>query len=205
MTTAPARRAHLAIKSRLGLPRALLYAVANDSDTNNAYDFVPIRGLVDGQSNRDSFFDEHRIFGRYRLEHDQVNDGGATVRTLKLLPHPEHEYPPTNILLLGLDKTQFDTLQALDTAGISRQYVRNLRLDNKTSHQDDNGKRYDKYQLGIQGLTADGTFQTEQPTSPIEVYSVDGHFFFTQSFAAAEPLPPEYFRDCEEEPRTTSV
>ena len=186
--------------------RVLLYAVVKDNDTNAVVnpdkpeDFVPIRGITDGVSKRESFFAERGLFGVYLLEHDQIEDSSLAVRTLELRQRPVNGYPPTNALLLGLERAQFDTLKALSSQGISSEYFRNILLADKVSQVSVSGKSYDKYRLGIQGLkTNNGEFGTEFPASDIHAYSTDGHFFYTRAFSEAEPLPTVYARNYEEE------
>ncbi len=180
--------------------RVLLYASLTASDTHDALEFVPLRGITDGASSKNSFFAAPGLFANYLLEFDQIADGATTVRTFKLLQHPTNGFPPSNVLLLGLERAQFDALQAMLANGISPDYLRNLKLVDKSSQVDANGKSFDRYRVGIQGLkTADGEFATEFPAVDIQVYTVDGQFFFSKLFGDAEPLPTAYARNFEEE------
>jgi pyrrolidone-carboxylate peptidase len=180
--------------------RALLYAIVTASDTNDAYDFVPVRGVADGVSSRATFFDEPALFAGFLLEHDQVDDGGTLVRTLRLRQGPADGHPPTSALLLGLAKTELDALQALSATGISTSYLRTLVLDAETAVADASGRTADRFRVGIQGLkTADGEFAQEFPAAEIRVYTVDGQLFASAAFTAAEPLPTAYARGYEEE------
>jgi pyrrolidone-carboxylate peptidase len=176
--------------------RVLFYASVTDSDTNSSHEFVPIRGLTDGVSDRDSCFDERGLFGAFDLDYDVVEDQGNTVRTLSLTQRPEEGYPPTNAMLLGLSEAQVNDLKAL--TGLSTDYKRMVVLRNRTAETDPAGNTYDRYEVGLQGLKADGTFHEVKPTSVIHVFSVDGRFFYSADFSDGEPLPTAYSRSFEE-------
>lgn len=179
--------------------RILLYAVVTDSFSNGVNSFVPIRGIADGVSSQPSFFSDRALFGVYQLIHDQLSIGGSEVRSLKLATNTTDGYPTTNVVLLGMDKTEFDTLVALNTNGISKDYLRNIRLRNSQTLADTNGINYKKFDLSIQGLkTANAQIEAEDPATTIEAYTVDDHFFFTKNFSNAEALPTAYTRSYEE-------
>ena len=179
-------------------PRVLLYALATARDTTSFTDFTPIRGVSNGISSRPSFFTEAGLFGVYQLEQDQIDDAGVTVRTLQLRQRPVDGYSPTSALLLGLTKVEFDALVARGP-NLSAGYLRTLLLDDKQSKTDPNGRPYDTFRVGIQGLnTAFGEYESDFPADEIRVYSVDGQLFASKDFAAAEPLPTSYARSYEE-------
>ena len=181
--------------------RVLLYANAIDSDFNEAYPFVPPHPILDFISKRNSFFDEPGLFGVYLLEQDVIQDDATEVRTLKLASAPATVYPPTSALLLGLTKTQFDYLKALN--GFSADYPRYIVLRNKaTIAATSDGISCSKYEVRIQGLNASGMFHVlPTQTDPIYAYAytIDGQFFYTAEFSKLEPLPESYERNYEEE------
>lgn len=180
-----------------GTPRVLLFAVATDRDTTQPGEFAPVRSIPAGISSRSSFFDEPGLFGVYQLEHDQIVDAGTTVRTLRLRQRPSDGYSPTSAMLLGLTKVEFDALVA--RGGSMSHHFRAMKLDEKQSLVDPNGRPFDRYRVGIQGLSVNNAeHTTDLPFDEIRVYTVDGQLFVSKAFADAEPLPTVYVRSFEE-------
>jgi pyrrolidone-carboxylate peptidase len=181
-----------------GNSRTLLYAVATACDFSAGVDFVPLRSVPDGVSDRSSFFVEPGLFGVYILEHDEVVDSGTAVHTLRLMQNPTNGYPPSSALLLGLSKVETDTLLGLGP-GLTKDWQRTVLLDGKTTITDLNGLTFDRYRVGIQGLkTADGTRESAFPSTDINVYTVDGQLFASKNFAADEVPSEVYARNYEE-------
>ena len=147
-------------------PRVLLFAVATARDTTEPVEFAAVRSIPAGISSRSSFFDEPDLFGVYLLEHDQIDDGGTIVRTLRLRQRPgdgdTYGYSPTSAMLLGLTKVEFEALVA--RGGAMSQHFRAMKLDSKQSIVDPNGRPYDRYRIGIQGLNVNNA--STRPTCP---------------------------------------
>ncbi len=179
--------------------RTLFYAVATACDFSGAVDFVSLRSVPDGVSDRSSFFAEPSLFGVYALQQDEVIDAGVTVHTLRFLQTPTNGYPPSSALILGLSKSEMDMLLSLGP-GLSKDWQRTVVLDGKTTITDINGFTFDRYRIGIQGLkTADGTRDSAFPSTDIQVYTLDGQFFASKDFATGEAPSENYVRIFEEE------
>jgi pyrrolidone-carboxylate peptidase len=183
--------------------RVLFYAIATAREpTLPPRTFIPIRAVPEGASDKATFFAEPKLFGMFNLELDKIDDGGE-VQTLELRQGAPGNYATLSALLLGLSKSEFDSLAALSSAGLNKEYGRTLRLDSRHKDTDSDGHTYIRYRVGVQGLKpADGSYATEFPSTPIFVYSVDQQFFASAAFAAAEPVPLQYARNFEEEKGT---
>jgi pyrrolidone-carboxylate peptidase len=188
----------IAVQTSGTTPRALLYAIATARDLAPGTAFIPPRIVPDGASEQSSFFTEPGLFGIYALDFNEINTSGG-VRTLQLRQKPEDGYDPSSALLLGLARSELDTLRALSTQGLD-QSMRTVLLDGATPDVDSNGVAYTRYRAGIQGLkTSDGTYATEFPANDIFVYTLDRQLFASAAFTAAETLPLLYTRNFEEE------
>ncbi|MEM0995455.1 MAG: S8 family serine peptidase [Bacteroidota bacterium] len=177
--------------------RALFFAAVKDSFTNGSQYFVPQKGLSGGTSKRNTFFVEPQLFEGYQLRFDVLDDGG-TVTTLQLDTDPDQKRLPEGMLLLGISDGQLTTLKGL--GGFQPRFPRAVQLDELAGSPftDPNGVIYRKYRLGVRGLDTLGLEKTDYAAPAIEVYSVDGLFFFSEDFSAAEPIPADYVRNYEE-------
>ncbi|MDJ0835794.1 MAG: S8 family serine peptidase [Acidobacteriota bacterium] len=185
--------------------RVLFYAAAVESFSTGDASFTPKNGISGGISKRGTFFEEALLFSGYVLGFDilETNDGDIT--TLRFFEGGEKPRPLNHMLLLGLDNSELQKLDAL--AVLSDEYPRYLALkeitfgnpsDPSSVFSDQNGQSYRKYKVGVQGFKADGKYSTEYPSDDIVVYTVDQLFLFSDLFSSGEPLPPYYIRNGEE-------
>lgn len=185
----------LCLDSPIGNDRVILYATAVENFVNTNTAFAATKGQTDGTDKKDSFFDVPVVFDPYALQFDGINSS-PTVKTLTLAEAEDGLTPSENTLILGLTKSEFDSLKIL--TGLDARYPRNVVLDKIGDFTDVNGKPYSKFNAGINGLDGNGKYQRVFPTTDVVVLTTDELFFSTENFNDAEPLQTSYKRIAEE-------
>jgi dienelactone hydrolase len=92
-----------------------------------------------------------------------------------------------NVALLGLTRSEFDTLTAL--SGFGPVHQRYLVFGEIPNTVDLSGISYKKYRLQVQGLDVEGNRTVKSPSSDIFVYGTGSNMYCSKAFAATVTLP----------------
>jgi pyrrolidone-carboxylate peptidase len=184
----------IAVDKAQSTDRVILYANLTD-DFASLEEFTPNSGQTSGTNKRESFLTEPMLFSGYNLEFDIINSS-PNVTTLRFKQNPDNPVLEQNTQVLGLSKTQLDSLKLL--SGYDNRYPRTIVFDKLGDFTDVNGKPYSKFKLGLHGLNSNGQYLKQFPATDIEIYSLDELFFTSTAFADLEPIPISYKLDVEE-------
>lgn len=171
--------------------RVIFFANAVDTFLTDA-ESARSKGMNGGFSSKPTFFDELLEMKKLNLQMDVVDDGGSDIRTLQLAPVDETSPQPESMMMVGLDKAEFQTLKGL-LSGFSSAFPQTLKLEQVSSSVD-----FRKYKVGVQGYDTSGLAQNAFPMSDIHVYTTDDTLCYSDAFSAAQPTPPYYTRTGEE-------
>lgn len=179
----------------------LFYAAAKDVFVNDSAKFVGSKGITEGVSKRNSFFEEPLLFDGYSLGVNVIKDGATEVITMSLQQSdPEADPQPAEAMLLaGLTRNELET-QLKPLTGFDTRFPRTLLFEEVPDSPfiDPSGQFYRKFKTGLRGLDNTGTVLEVFPATDVIVYTSDQKFLFSSAFTQAEPLSTSYGRNYEE-------
>ena len=164
-----------------GAGRVILFAMATDFLERDGNRFSTTTGITGGISKEDSFLKTALFFGELTLERQNLQDDGPFkgLRFIRNGLGPD----PRSILMLGLTAEEFANLRNIN--GLEEDAGRFIRLEGEDENEEGG---FTKYELCIMGLEDDGDGERESPRNgDINVYTLDGNFYFSADFSALEP------------------
>ncbi|WP_291275776.1 S8 family serine peptidase [Flavobacterium sp.] len=164
--------------------------VSSQENTNR----VPQIGGVNAS---EDFFAVQTIFANQNLNFNTVIDNTEQVLTFNL--QTDTTASSSNLLqaglILGITKAEYNTLKNI--SGLNQKSVRCEKVSG-SPFTDSNGKVYEKYKIGVQGLDTSGISRISYPLTDIFIYSTNATMYTSAAFAAQQPLPSFYSRNPEE-------
>jgi len=125
----------------------------------------------------------------YKIWKGEINDGGKPIKTLQLINF-EDEGNVKNYTQLGLttedyNKVIYDSITNKNTNHIPESYT-NIYFNLRDVITTDNSSVFKKYELGLRvekyfGIIAEYIYPSLE--NIVYVYTVDGHYFFTEQFS----------------------
>ncbi len=105
------------------------------------------------------------------------------------LAYPDATVARENLLMLGLDKAEFESLKTAALASLSIFHLQMIKLVPQGNRKRDlDYEAYYEYHAVISGLDSNGVYAEAAPSTPVVVYSRDGLIFTSASFATAEEV-----------------
>ena len=180
--------------------RRLYQAVV--SDVTFANRMLPVRTLTDGYQNflrKSNYYRSAYGIDGYQVYKGSITDGAATLPSLVSVHTNDFELC-NSYFQLGITEEEYnrlfydnsvipDPLPAVTHIPAEAQNCF-FHLEEDTSIA--NTKIFRKYKLGVRYEDATGVLQTKLPLSDVEVYSVDGLFFYSKEYADYQEFYEEF-------------
>lgn len=105
------------------------------------------------------------------------------------LSYPETTVSKENLVLLGMSKTELQSLQSIAASQLSPYHIQLIKLLPQGNRQrDEDYEVYYKYHAVVSGLDISGNYAEAAPGSPIEIYTRDQLVFTSEEYANQEEI-----------------